>query len=93
MIDRWTKPIFNILSFTFFLFTLSMPATADSLNHRLVNDVDFYIAVLPAEMTQGVAGMPHEMKNHANRYHIVVSLFDANTASGFVMPDCRRVSA
>lgn len=58
---------------------------ADSATHKVVNGVDIYLGVLPAEM---ILGHPHthtEPGMHGgvpageHRYHVMVALFDAAT--------------
>lgn len=76
-----TKLSVIFLCLTAFLSSVSVASAADSKNHRRVNDVDFYLAVIPAEITQGPAGMQSRFKNHETRYHIIVSIFDSQTGN------------
>jgi len=55
-------------------------AAADSSRHQRSNDVDIYLAVIPAEITQQDSAMQASFKQHETRYHVIVALFDA--ASG-----------
>jgi len=71
----------TFLFFTAFLSTFSAAFAADSHHHQRVNDVDFYLAVIPAEITQGSPGMQAKFKNHETRYHILVSLFDSRSGN------------
>ncbi len=75
----FTKRSIVLLFFTAFLGSFSVAAAASSANHQVINDVDVYFAVIPAEITQGYSGMQAGVKKHETRYHIIVSLFDAPT--------------
>lgn len=65
----------------------------DNKQHKLADGLSVYIGVLPAEMLLGHPGDHHEREMHggvpagANRYHVVVSLFDA--ASGRRITDAQ----
>ncbi len=67
----------TLLFFTVFLSTISAAIAADSKYHQRVDDVDFYLAVIPAEITQEPSETLNRFKKHETRYHIIVSLFDS----------------
>lgn len=71
----------TLLFFTVFLSMFSAAFAADSQHHRRVNDVDFYLAIIPAEITLGVSDIQTRFKKHETRYHIIVSLIDSRTGS------------
>jgi len=74
-----TKLSVALFCFTAFLGSFAVAIAADSEHHRRVSDEDFYLAVIPAEITQGSAGMQSRFKKHETRYHIIVSIFDSQT--------------
>jgi hypothetical protein len=76
-----TKLSAALVFFTAFLGSFSAATAADSEHHRRVNDVDFYLAVIPAEITQGNPDMQARFKQHEIRYHIILSLLDSQTGS------------
>jgi len=76
-----TKLSIPLLFCALFFGTFSAVFAADSQHHRRVNDVDFYLAVIPAEITQGVSDIQTRFKKHETRYHIIVSLIDSRTGS------------
>jgi len=76
-----TKLSVVLVFFTAFPGMFSVAYAADSEHHLRVNDVDFYLAVIPAEITQGSPGIQARFKNHETRYHIIISLFDSQTGN------------
>lgn len=66
---------------------------ADDGQHKVVDGLSVYVGVLPAEMLLGHPRGHHEREMHggvpagANRYHVVVALFDA--ASGKRVTDAK----
>lgn len=85
-------PIVGICALLLALASLASRAAEDG-QHKVVDGVSIYIGVLPAEMLLGHPKGHHEREMHGgvpagtNRYHVVISLFDA--ASGKRITDAR----
>ncbi len=73
----WIKAPVRLLLLFIFVGVYSVSAVADAVYHRHVNGVDFFLAVIPAEMTQGESAM--QSSRHETRYHVIVSIFDSHS--------------
>jgi len=61
--------------------TASVAIAAGSAHYQRVDDVDFYLAVIPAEITRGRSALSEKFKAHETSYHIIISLFDSSTGN------------
>lgn len=84
----------SITVFTMILVLVSLAVRAgEDKQHKIVDGVSIYVGVLPAAILLGHPKERHEREMHggvpagANRYHVVVALFDA--ASGKRVTDAQ----
>ena len=51
----------------------------DSPWHKVVDGIDVYLGIMPAEITQGHPARLAGMKEHETHYHLLIAVFDART--------------